>query len=248
MQGPDAVRTLEVEGDGALAPVQQVEERGRAAARPVGSPYRLDLHDRRTGTSQQRAAQRPRPQSGQIHHEESTRVTPRACFAERMTRDTRTGRRPADPCDREPEQDGPFHQRLRIAVEQVSGDRGPDRGHGGRHRVQFEPRRHQLHVLGSGQRHRDVAIGARQQPAAAAAARVPSPPQAHQRSALAQQRKRIEPVEATPEPVDALDQRGRRPEWLVGPPGERHRTAGRPPLQRTLVHSGRVTSRASSKT
>ena len=237
---------LQVEADGTLPPVQEVEECAGAAACAVGSLRRLDLHHGGARPGQEIAAQRPRPEGGEVDHDEARHVGSRRRFAESFLEDCVASIRSCglpDEGDRQPEQPGPLHQDLRVAISELCRHRGPHGGRRCRHRVELEPGRHHFQVLVAGQRHGQEAVRAAQQPATPPAARGPPSPQAHGRGPFAQECECVQSRERPGEPIDPFHQALRRSERLVGPSGERHGPAVRPALHPGVVHVGRVTSR-----
>ena len=84
-----AMAALQVEADGSLPPVQEVEECAGAAARAVGSLRRLDLHHGGARPGQEIAAQRPRPEGGEVDHDQARHVGSWRRVAESLARGLR---------------------------------------------------------------------------------------------------------------------------------------------------------------
>jgi hypothetical protein len=151
-QGLHLRGVVEVEGDTLLPAVEEVEERRRTAARTVRPPRRLDLYYTGAGQLQQVAAQRPRPQGGEVHDE---RVCDRLPWTatNRSVGDGRSGR--AEGGDRQAQQPGPLGEQLGGSLRDVAGDHVP-------HVVcwwGFEPGGDGVDVVGAGKRHRQPAVG-----------------------------------------------------------------------------------------
>ena len=237
---------LQVEADGSLPPVQEVEECAGAAACAVGSLRRLDLHHGRASPGQEVAAQWPRPEGGEVDHDQARHVGSCRRFAESLVEDCGASIRSRglpDEGDRQPEQPSPLDQDLRFTIGEVCRNSGPHGRRRRRHRVELEPGRHHFKVLVAGQRHGQEAVRAAQQPATPAAAGGSPSPQAHRRGPFAQERECVQFRERTGEPIDPFHQALRWSERLVGPSGESHGPAVRPTLHPGVVHVGRVTSR-----
>ena len=232
VQRPDPLRAPQVERDRTLATVQEVEESLCAAPRAVGPLGRLDLHDVCARLGQEVAAEWAGPQRREVEHQQSGRVTTRRRRAERRSQHAGALTRLAHPGDGQPEQPRPLQQLTGIAVPDAPGHLGPQGGGGGGHGVELQPRRHQLHVLGSRERHRHEPVRTGQQPATPAAAGRAAPPESHEGGALAEEGQRVQLVEAGTEAVDALHETGGWPERGVDGARQRHRSAGRPALHR----------------
>ena len=104
VQDPDAVVALQVERDGSLAPVQQVEELAGPRRGTVGPLRRLDLDHRRAGAGQEVTAQRARPERREVDDDHSGDVGPGRCLTQGRPRHAGVPHRLADPGRREPEQ------------------------------------------------------------------------------------------------------------------------------------------------
>ena len=159
----DAARGAQVEGDAALAAVEEVEEGRWTAAGAVGSAGRLHLDHVGPGRREQRAAQGTRPQRRQLDHPHVRQVGERCRDAARGWRRW------------------PRARRLAPMAAGRRADRGDEPGRGARHPVaprrvgamtshgsggqvrELEPGRHEGDVIASSERHGEPPVPAGEQ-------------------------------------------------------------------------------------
>ena len=190
---PHAVGGRQVEASERLPALRRSKKPRGPRRAPSGRCGRLDLHDRGAGVREQRPAERSGPQRTQLDDacpvERRGRGASPAIAQHRGTARSagapRPAPRPAAPAA------GPARPGRSADGRADRGARSPPTGRRTA-RVELEPGRHQRHVVGTRERHRDPPVARREQPGGAADAGGTPTVQARDRGALAEQRERVD--------------------------------------------------------
>ena len=241
-----AIRIAEVEPDGALSCVHQVEEGPGTEPGAVGPHRGLDLDHRRTGVGEHTRAQRPRPQRRQVDDDDVLERADRRCVGHDSGDHGWPGvDRRTDTGDREAQLNrGRHHHVLRPRGDRL-GRRVEAVGDRARHR-DSEPRGEQFEIVDSRDGHRDPTIGCLNEAAPTAATGRAVPTQPEECGALREHGDRVEhhrPPEATGQrrdrrrhPFELRDETSRRAQRrAVGAPAECSRASPRPRIHHVII-------------